>query len=94
MESGDVRELPLFPLGMVLNPGGSAPLHIFEMRYRLLFNRIQDRDNKFGIIFYNKENNLIGRVGCAALVRFHSTTDRRGGRCFRGDESVSVVAYV
>lgn len=69
IESGDVRELPLFPLGIVLNPGASTPLHIFEMRYRLLFNRIQDRDNTFGLIFYNRENNLVARVGCAAMVR-------------------------
>lgn len=28
-------ELPLFPLSVVLNPGATIPLHIFEMRYRL-----------------------------------------------------------
>jgi uncharacterized protein len=32
--SGDIRELPLFPLGTVLFPGGLLlPLKIFEQRY-------------------------------------------------------------
>lgn len=31
-----VQTLPLFPLGTVLLPGGSLPLHIFEPRYRQL----------------------------------------------------------
>jgi hypothetical protein len=29
----DTREIPLFPLGSVLFPGGSLPLRIFETRY-------------------------------------------------------------
>mmetsp|Transcript_45440 Transcript_45440/g.176713 ORF Transcript_45440/g.176713 Transcript_45440/m.176713 type:complete len:298 (-) Transcript_45440:1660-2553(-) len=75
VEQGTVRELPLFPLGIVLNPGANTPLHIFEMRYRLLFNRIQEKDNMFGLIFYNKENNLVARVGCAALVTQYNPLD-------------------
>ena len=26
--------MPMFPLGMVLVPGGVLPLHVFEPRYR------------------------------------------------------------
>ena len=41
-----VEEIGLFPLGMVLNPGAQIPLHIFEMRYRQLFNQAWQGDTK------------------------------------------------
>lgn len=34
------RRLPLFPLGSVVFPGASLPLHIFEERYRVLVRRL------------------------------------------------------
>ena len=34
----DDRTLPMFPLSMVLLPGGALPLHIFEERYRQLMH--------------------------------------------------------
>lgn len=70
------RELPLFPLGIVLNPGTAVPLHIFELRYRLLFGRIQDGDSRFGIVMMGPEG--MARVGCEAeLTRFESMPDGR-----------------
>jgi Lon protease-like protein len=30
--------MPLFPLGLVLLPGMTMPLHIFEKRYKLMIN--------------------------------------------------------
>ena len=32
--------LPIFPLGLVALPDGVVPLHIFEARYRVLFNTL------------------------------------------------------
>ena len=35
--------LPLFPLNVVLFPGGYLPLHIFEERYRLMMRHCLGR---------------------------------------------------
>ncbi len=77
---GRVRvELPLFPLQVVLNPGNTIPLYIWEMRYRLLFNRIHDGEEKrFGVVLYDKESDSLARIGCSAeLVRFEPLLDGR-----------------
>lgn len=72
------RELPLFPLRMVLNPGTPVPLHVFELRYRLLFNRIRDTDSRFGIVMYNPDSSSLASIGCAAeLTRFEPLPDGR-----------------
>lgn len=77
-EGGRFSELPLFPLQVVLNPGALIPLHIFELRYRLLFNRIRDGDSRFGIVLYDKEYDSLARIGCSAeLVQFKPFPDGR-----------------
>ena len=72
-------ELPLFPLQTVLNPGNTIPLYIWEMRYRLLFNRIHDgEESRFGVVLYDKESDSLARIGCTAeLVRFEPLLDGR-----------------
>ena len=45
-DMGRVEEIGIFPLGLVLNPGAVIPLHIFEMRYRQLFNQAWEGDTK------------------------------------------------
>ncbi len=42
--------LALFPLNLVLFPGASLPLHIFEPRYRLMINRCIDLKQPFGVV--------------------------------------------
>ena len=42
--------LPLFPLNVVLFPGGYLPLHIFEERYRLMMRHCLDGDRRFGVV--------------------------------------------
>ena len=37
-----LKSLPLFPLNLVAFPGADVPLHIFEARYRVLFNTLLD----------------------------------------------------
>lgn len=73
-----LTELPLFPLQMVLNPGSNLPLHIFELRYRLMFNRIRDGDSRFGIVMYDETNSSLAQIGCSAeLIRFEPLPDGR-----------------
>ncbi len=69
-----VRELPLFPLPVVLFPGTPLPLHIFEPRYRQLFKDIQVTNNLFGMSFFdasesNDNRPETGSYGCAAELR-------------------------
>jgi ATP-dependent Lon protease len=68
-----VRELPLFPLPVVLFPGVPMPLHIFEPRYRRMLEDIQLRDQLFGLSYFDVSTSEsvvppVGHVGCVAEV--------------------------
>lgn len=68
-----VRELPLFPLPVVLFPGVPLPLHIFEPRYRQMLSDIRVSNNLFGLSYFDSsaaEMDLppAGHVGCVAEV--------------------------
>jgi Lon protease-like protein len=65
-------KLPLFPLSLVLFPGQSAPLHIFEERYKSMLKRCLDEQIPFGIVLI-KDAGRFGRgtphqVGTTARV--------------------------
>lgn len=47
--SVEQRELPLFPLNVVLFPGMVLPLHIFEDRYKLMMGTCMVSDQLFGV---------------------------------------------
>jgi ATP-dependent Lon protease len=67
-----VRELPLFPLPLVLFPGVPLPLHIFEPRYRRLLADVRVSNNLFGLSYFDpgegEERPPAGHVGCATEV--------------------------
>jgi Lon protease-like protein len=68
-----VRELPLFPLPVVLFPGMPLPLHIFEPRYRKMLEDIRVGNNLFGLSYFDSsdsdsESPPAGHVGCVAEV--------------------------
>jgi Lon protease-like protein len=70
------RELPIFPLPIVLFPGAPQPLHIFEPRYRQLLADCQEDDRRFGIACVasgdpgpTEPEPQPGDVGCVALIR-------------------------
>lgn len=65
----DVMELPLFPLSVVLFPGQTLPLHIFEPRYRLMIQRCIDNNQPFGVVL--TEDSTDGQphpIGTAARI--------------------------
>jgi Lon protease-like protein len=69
----DVRELPLFPLPVVLFPGMPMPLHIFEPRYRKMMADIRAADNLFGLSYFDSSSSdkdvpPAGHIGCVAEV--------------------------
>jgi ATP-dependent Lon protease len=59
--------LPLFPLQVVLFPGSSLPLHIFEERYRILVAESLEGRREFGINLLAEER--IAEIGCTAVVK-------------------------
>ncbi len=68
-----MRELPLFPLPIVLFPGVPLPLHIFEPRYRRMLADIRARDSLFGLSYFDAGESEtarppVGHVGCVAEV--------------------------
>ena len=64
----EVVELPLFPLNVVLFPGQTLPLHIFEPRYRIMVQRCIDNDQPFGIVLAQSEDGLPHTIGTAARI--------------------------
>jgi Lon protease-like protein len=69
----DVRELPLFPLPVVLFPGMPMPLHIFEPRYRKMMADIRAADNLFGLSYFDSSSSdkdvpPAGHIGCVGEV--------------------------
>lgn len=45
-----MRELPIFPLHVVLFPGRPLPLHLFEPRYRRMLDDCLGSDGRFGVV--------------------------------------------
>src|SRR5215475_14572197 len=58
--------IPLFPLNVVLLPGGDLPLHIFEPRYRRMVQDCIENSSEFGMILVAPKG--LVRVGCTAEV--------------------------
>src|SRR5204862_871867 len=70
------RELPIFPLPLVLCPGVPHPLHIFEPRYRQLLADCLAGDRRFGIAYVTATADPEaaaephpGDVGCVAHIQ-------------------------
>jgi ATP-dependent Lon protease len=61
-----VSTLPLFPLDIVLFPGGDLPLHVFEPRYRKMIDHCVRESAPFGVL--HTRNGELAVVGCEATV--------------------------
>ena len=70
--------LPLFPLNTVLYPGVPLPLHVFEYRYRELFDELSalDGPQRFAVVAIKQglevgehERPILHEAGCVATVR-------------------------
>jgi ATP-dependent Lon protease len=59
--------LPLFPLDLVLYPGETIPLHIFEPRYKAMVNDCLSGDRAFGVVLV--DGGELSDVGCVAEIR-------------------------
>lgn len=79
------RDLPIFPLPLVLFPGAPQPLHIFEPRYRQMLADCLAGDRRFGIAYVSTLATHVveavpnpGDVGCVAVIQ--STQQLPDGR--------------
>jgi ATP-dependent Lon protease len=61
-----IEAFPLFPLGLVLLPGETVPLHIFEERYKRMIGECLDEEREFGILWLAEDE--LKEVGCAARI--------------------------
>jgi ATP-dependent Lon protease len=58
--------LGLFPLGLVLLPGETIPLHVFEARYKRLIGERRGGDRELGIVYVDEDKLAV--TGCTAVV--------------------------
>jgi len=91
-----VIELPLFPLPeVVLFPGQSLPLHIFEYRYRMMMNTVLESDRCFGVQMWDSETNRPKDVGCCArILQYHRLPDDRFKVLTVGEQRFRVLRYL
>ena len=61
-----LERFPLFPLGLVLLPGETVPLHIFEERYKTMIGECLERETEFGILWMGDDG--LREVGCCARI--------------------------
>jgi Lon protease-like protein len=59
-------QLPIFELPLVLLPGESVPLHIFEDRYKQMIGRCLETGEPFGVVLSDPDG--ARPVGCTAHV--------------------------
>jgi Lon protease-like protein len=91
--------LPIFPLGVVLFPGTTLPLHLFEPRYRQLLADVRAGTSRFGILTGMPgvaERDLPpGRIGCVAEVaEVEMLPDGRSNILVAGRERFALDAFV
>lgn len=54
-----MAEIPLFPLSLVLFPGGKLPLQIFEPRYLDMVKRCMREDTGFGVVLIQEGQQVL-----------------------------------
>ena len=90
-------ELPLFPLNVVLFPGAEIPLHIFELRYRLMINECYEQRNPFGIVLVRPGSQLLEEdvypVGTMARIEIlDRLEDGRMNLLARGEQRFRILS--
>ena len=72
-EAADSTTIPLFPLGLVLFPGGQLPLKVFEQRYVEMTKSCLRNDSPFGVCLI-RHGREVGEpadhetIGCSARI--------------------------
>lgn len=66
MPDRTVADFPIFPLGLVALPHELVPLHVFEPRYRTMFEECLERESEFGIVW--AADGGLRPIGCACEI--------------------------
>ena len=61
-----METIAIFPLELVLLPGETLPLHIFEERYKRLMATLRAEGGEFGIVLAGQDE--VHEAGCAAVL--------------------------
>lgn len=93
------RQIPLFPLGVVLFPQAPQALHIFEPRYRQMLTDCLSTEAEFGLSYVEAEGSESppppGSVGCLArIVEVQASGDGRSNIFTLGGSRYRVIRYV
>ena len=89
--------IPVFPLGIVVYPGETVNLHIFEPRYKQLINECYADGKPFGIptVIDNKLNEMGTLVRITEVVKVHDNGEldirTLGLRVFRMLELIKAI---
>jgi Lon protease-like protein len=89
--------IPIFPLGIVVYPGESVNLHIFEPRYKQLINECHAEGKPFGIpaIIDNKLNEMGTMVRITEMSKVYENGEMdiktQGVRVFRVLEMIKTI---
>ena len=91
--------LPVFPLPLVLLPGATIPLHIFEPRYRRMLADCLAGDRRFGIVLSGEDGEdsavRAHAVGCIAdIVRTEELPDGRSNVVVQGGQRFELLSLI
>ncbi|MDP8958992.1 MAG: LON peptidase substrate-binding domain-containing protein [Actinomycetota bacterium] len=91
----DARTIPLFPLHRVLLPGARLSLQVFEERYRLMMEQLEDQ--RFGVVLISDGSEVgeparyhdVGTEG--RIVHSQAFTDGRSVLLVEGERRFEVI---
>jgi Lon protease-like protein len=91
-----VTELPLFPLNIVLYPGGPLPLRIFETRYVDMVRKCMRESAVFGVVLIRAGGEVgpaetYGVGTSARIVDFHQLPDGLLGLSCSGERRFRIL---
>lgn len=101
-DDGELKVIPLFPLGTVLFSGGRLPLRIFEPRYTAMISRCLREQAGFGVVLIregadarlgpNPRQPTIFNIGTyATIVDFNTLSNGMLGIITRGGPKFRIV---
>ncbi|CAA7013565.1 unnamed protein product [Microthlaspi erraticum] len=94
-KSDDLVELPLFPLPLVLFPGATIPLQIFEYRYRVMMQTLLQSDLRFGVVYSDAVSGSAAGIGCVGeIIKHERLVDDRFFLICKGQERFRVTDLV
>lgn len=96
-----MRRLPMFPLGSPLLPGALLPLHVFELRYRMMFDDLMTSEApEFGVVMIERGHEVGGGdvrsdVGTIArVIRSEEADDGRRAVLAVGVDRLKVLEWL